>query len=91
MIQLDGFIQIIRLSDRNDGTPAGSWVSGSSARVTLDEARDLIASGRAQLAPGETMPAVMAGGAFETASMDGGATPSAEAPRRAASRKRGRA
>lgn len=80
-------VQIIRNTDRV--APDGTWRVGDLAEVSVEEARELVATGRAKLPPGGTLPEAAIAPAFETASLDGGETPGAETAARPRARKRG--
>lgn len=72
-------VRIIRLTDRNDGTPAGTWRAGALATVPLEEARELVRTGRARLADGEPQ-LERTSGYIETAALDAGETPERSGP-----------
>lgn len=50
-------IRLTRMTDRHDGTPEGTWAVGDPFEVaSVAAAEELIRTGRAKLADGETMP-----------------------------------
>lgn len=69
-------IRLLRASARNDGTADGSWAVGDPFYVEhVDQAHELIDSGRAVLPAGAYLPPRSPAPTIERAAFDGGATP----------------